>query len=53
MNILLSEMRFKVESQSDEKFCEGKGFSSNIKDDWFGGVVNRIDTSCKPKWVFK
>ena len=37
---MLSEMRFTiflVESQSDEKIWEGKGFAFNIKDDWFGG----------------
>ena len=46
---MLSEMRFRillVESQSNEKFGEGKGFSFDIKDDWFSGVFNRVDTSC-------
>ena len=56
MNIVLNEMRFKiplVESQVDEKFRKGKSLSFNIKDDWFNGIVNRVDTSCWPKWVFK
>ena len=56
MNIMFSEMRFRillVDSQSIENFCKGKCFSFNIKDDRFGGVVNRIDTSCQPKWVSK
>ena len=54
MIIKLSEMGFRiflVESQSDEKFHKGKCFSFDIKDDWCGGIVDRIDTSCQPKWV--
>ena len=53
---MLSEMRFGiflVESQSDEKFGKGKSFSFDIKGDWFGGIVDWVNVSCKPKCVLE
>ena len=49
-------MRFRillVDSRIDEKFCKGKCFFFDIRDDCSGGITKGIECSCQPYWVFK